>query len=225
MEKLREILNLDKTCGYITFINTGVPDFGCDEYEDNVQLKRVKRKQQLAVKNNDKELKSILVSLHGIILIAQFKAIESFEFLLQSRSRKMIPEILSPANASDITSFHIAEKGLPKSEELTPKRYPDNVYRSADCDEILEKELAELQENNDDRSVGENYPLVSQSSIEIDVSDESSHGTQKVDEVLGEVNMKKISPLLAETEILPFLFTGMDNFRRSFRHSIVRCRL
>lgn len=44
VQKLQEVLNLEETCGYITFINTDVPDLGCENYDPDVHLvKPVKR--------------------------------------------------------------------------------------------------------------------------------------------------------------------------------------
>lgn len=43
VQKLEEVLNLKDTCGYITFINTGVRDIGCEQYDPNVHLIKPKR--------------------------------------------------------------------------------------------------------------------------------------------------------------------------------------
>lgn len=43
IQKLEEVLNLRETCGYITFINTGVPDIGCERYDIDVHLIKPKR--------------------------------------------------------------------------------------------------------------------------------------------------------------------------------------
>lgn len=40
IEKLDQVLNLTDTCGYITFVNTGVPDIGCEQYDIDVHLKK-----------------------------------------------------------------------------------------------------------------------------------------------------------------------------------------
>lgn len=31
---------MSETCGYVTFVNTGVSDIGCEEFDINVHLKR-----------------------------------------------------------------------------------------------------------------------------------------------------------------------------------------
>lgn len=43
VHKLEEVLNLKETCGYITFIKTGVRDIGCENYDMNVHLVKSKR--------------------------------------------------------------------------------------------------------------------------------------------------------------------------------------
>lgn len=43
VQKLEDVLNFKETCGYITFINTGVPDIGCEQYDVNVHLVKPKR--------------------------------------------------------------------------------------------------------------------------------------------------------------------------------------
>lgn len=40
IEKLEQVLNLTDTCGYITFVNIGVPDIGCEQYDINVHLRK-----------------------------------------------------------------------------------------------------------------------------------------------------------------------------------------
>lgn len=108
-------------------------------------------------------------------------------------------------DGSEITSFNIAKNlsnlTLKSPDEdyyaSTPQNHsPANVYRSDDCNEILAKELEQLDEGKlDDRSpddYSERAHLVSQSSIEIDICD-----TDKPDDLnsipeepdsIGEVN-------------------------------------
>ncbi|KAH8411184.1 hypothetical protein KR222_010052 [Zaprionus bogoriensis] len=58
--KLAEHLDLRQQCGYITFLNTGVPDLGCEEYELPVKLKLPARKRtgKSSVPNAEQQLKS-----------------------------------------------------------------------------------------------------------------------------------------------------------------------
>lgn len=50
VEKLSQILNLVETCGYVTFVNTGVPDIGCEDYDTNVHIQKPKPRSSLNVK-------------------------------------------------------------------------------------------------------------------------------------------------------------------------------
>ncbi|XP_035894750.1 protein FAM91A1 [Anopheles stephensi] len=43
---LSQVVNMEQTFGYVTFINTGVPDLGCDNYNPAVVLKRTGEKKQ-----------------------------------------------------------------------------------------------------------------------------------------------------------------------------------
>ncbi|XP_022220353.2 protein FAM91A1 [Drosophila obscura] len=45
VQKLNTLLDLRQQCGYITFLNTGVPDLGCEEYELQVRLRPPQRKR------------------------------------------------------------------------------------------------------------------------------------------------------------------------------------
>lgn len=46
VQKLEEVLNLKESCGYITFLNTGVRDIGCDVYDADVHLVKPKRSKE-----------------------------------------------------------------------------------------------------------------------------------------------------------------------------------
>uniref|UniRef100_A0A182K493 Uncharacterized protein n=1 Tax=Anopheles christyi TaxID=43041 RepID=A0A182K493_9DIPT len=53
---LAQVVNMEKTFGYVTFINTGVPDLGCDNYNPSVVLKRTgDKKQKNAAKKEEPE--------------------------------------------------------------------------------------------------------------------------------------------------------------------------
>lgn len=104
-------------------------------------------------------------------------------------------------DGSEITSFNIAKNfstlALKSPDENhfanTPQnRSPANVYRSEDCNEILAKELAKLDEDTGgDQSPDDRFNLVSQSSIEIHIDEEkpttSSQPTEQSTEYTGEV--------------------------------------
>lgn len=139
IEKLSQILNFDNTCGYITFVRTGVPDLGCECYDENVSLARPKSRKDR--KNS------------GI-----GSAIPRME---PSPSVQSI-SLQSPMD--EITSFNVTQKSensftLKSPNEdyfaVTPSNSsPANVYRSDDCNEILAKELAGLEDNSSDQDDG-----------------------------------------------------------------------
>lgn len=103
-------------------------------------------------------------------------------------------------DGSEITSFNIAKKPLNVASSLkspdenhfaiTPENQsPSNVFRSEDCNELLAKELAELDETSrDDESPNDRFHLVSQSSIEIEFTHEKEHNSVSQTEYLGEVS-------------------------------------
>lgn len=55
VQKLEEVLNLKETCGYITFVNTGVMDIGCEQYDPNVHIIKPKRNSGLKEKRRSSQ--------------------------------------------------------------------------------------------------------------------------------------------------------------------------
>ncbi|KAH8372094.1 hypothetical protein KR093_010074 [Drosophila rubida] len=51
VQQLSSQLDLRQQCGYITFLNTGVPDLGCEDYELQVRLKQPQRKARASLPN------------------------------------------------------------------------------------------------------------------------------------------------------------------------------
>ncbi|KAH8322790.1 hypothetical protein KR059_005934 [Drosophila kikkawai] len=49
VQKLASLLDLRQQCGYITFLNTGVPDLGCEDYELQVRLKPMQRQKRSSI--------------------------------------------------------------------------------------------------------------------------------------------------------------------------------
>lgn len=141
-EKLSTILNLENTCGYLTFVNTGVCDIGCENYDINVHLERPKIKKEKkppATLNLKSEKPKIDYLCSPIDEITNFKKID--------------PEKLK---SPDENYFAVTPQ---------TSNSPSNIFRSVDCNEILENELAQLDDSSD-RSIKQ---LVSQSSIEISI--------------------------------------------------------
>lgn len=90
-------------------------------------------------------------------------------------------------DGSEITSFNIAAKPIGASLKspdenyyaLTPQNCsPANVFRSDDCNELLAKELADLDYADADKE-DDRRNLVSQSSIEIEICAEDE---KKIDD-------------------------------------------
>lgn len=138
IEKLSQVLNFENTCGYVTYVKTGVPDLGCEFYDENVSLTRPKSR---------KDRKSSLIG--GAIPRMQ--------------NSPSIQSIQSPMD--EITSFNVIQKTektftLKSPNEdyfaVTPlNSSPANVFRSDDCNELLAKELAGLEDNSSDQDDGE----------------------------------------------------------------------
>ncbi len=145
MEKLGQVLNFENTCGYLTFVKTGVPDLGCESYDENVSLARPKSR---------KDRKSS--SVGGIIPQME-----------NSPSIQSIP-LQSPMD--EITSFNLIQKtentfNLKSPNEdyfaVTPlNSSPANVFRSDDCNELLAKELAGLEDNSSDQDDGKLHEII-----------------------------------------------------------------
>lgn len=92
----------------------------------------------------------------------------------------------SPIDGSEIPTFSLASNpsgtSLKSPDEnyfaVTPQnRSPANDFRSDDCNELLAKELADLEEEKRDKeNEGSKFILVSQSSIEIEIRDDDTKG-------------------------------------------------
>ncbi|XP_053680383.1 protein FAM91A1 [Anopheles nili] len=55
---LSQVVNMEKTFGYVTFIKTGVPDLGCNDYNQAVLLKRTGDKKQKHISKQENDPKS-----------------------------------------------------------------------------------------------------------------------------------------------------------------------
>lgn len=146
-------------------------------------------------------------------------------------------------DGSEITSFNIA-KNIPNLTlktahenhfAITPQNQsPANEYRSADCYELLAKEVEQLNEfdKGDCSPDSERCQLVSQSSIEIEICDNDKKGDldsiEEESDSNQEVNSIYIILFLKHSlniYIFYKIFSGMDNFRCSLWLSALRYRL
>uniref|UniRef100_A0A336MYF7 CSON009634 protein n=1 Tax=Culicoides sonorensis TaxID=179676 RepID=A0A336MYF7_CULSO len=156
--RLSHHVNLENSCGYLTFVNTKVPDIGCDDFTLNVRLERAKhRKTSGSAKATTKEVKGI----------------ENKNYVHEKQSNAIAPpitDLLSPLD-SEITAFNTLEPE--KVSSNTPKS-PAVLYRSEDCNELIEKELDILEDEENKRKV-----LNSQSSVELLVLDDDNQGIKQ----------------------------------------------
>lgn len=177
VDKLSEHMNLKNVCGYITFLHSGVPDLGCEEFDNEICLQRPKAKKPghvVAVTVNPRP-----TTLSNIPKDLSFQ------------------DLLSPLDSQEITSFNKNKTIIDGSLSLlkspdenyfaaSPQNSsPSNVYRSADCNELLQNELEKLELSDKEIKIPKN--MVSQSSIEIEMVDEDKEESRKEEEYLGEV--------------------------------------
>lgn len=130
---------MENTCGYITFVKTGVPDLGCESYDENVSLARPKSRKD----RKNSSTGSIIPRMEN------------------SPSVQSIP-LQSPMD--EITSFNVIKKSETPITLKTPNEdyfavtpsnsSPANEFRSDDCNELLAKELAGLEDNSSDQDDG-----------------------------------------------------------------------
>lgn len=180
-DKLSENLNLKNVCGYITFLRSGVPDIGCEEFEIDVCLQRPKLKKPgkaVAVSSDSIVRPSTLTNIpHGISLQDLQSPLDSTEITSFNKNKTVIDGSLSQLKSPDENYF--AQSPQNKS--------PSNVFRSSDCNELLQHELENLDNNKSEANVRVPKNMVSQSSIEIEMVDDDSREREE-EEYVGEVN-------------------------------------
>lgn len=187
---MSKYIDLEHTSGYITFVNTKVPDIGCDEFELDVRLEKPKSRRKLSANPPG-----------GAIAVNASRGIENKNFapttlnLTSTTSNgpitnavtpsstattpalltaaPPITDLLSPLDASEITTFNqrhnstsVDTLATPLDDfiTITPQNFksPANDYRSDDCNELIQKELDDLENRENARKA-----LVSQSSVEV----------------------------------------------------------
>ncbi|XP_065360079.1 protein FAM91A1 [Calliphora vicina] len=150
VQKLQEQLDLKYHCGYITFVNTGVPDIGCDNYEVVVRLRHPKSKLKAMRKEN-----SLKESVPNIMKMEKEKPEE-----LPELPKDLMSPVCSFARSAAIIGTSPQHNLKTPNENYfasSPKNNePTAVYTSEDCNELLASELAKCKNE-----------LVSQGSVEI----------------------------------------------------------
>lgn len=144
-------INLTNTCGYLTFVNTKVPDIGCEHFDLDVRLERPKSRKNYGRGKGGGSAAMLNQNFLG-------------EQLHVNTAPPPITDLLSPLDASEITTFQNNPTPFKSPDDfvaITPIQSPDNVFTSDDCTELISKELDMLDE--DDRRTA----LVSQSSVEV----------------------------------------------------------
>lgn len=205
VDKLSENLNLKNLCGFITFLRSGVPDIGCEDFELDICLQRPKVKKP-----------------GHVIAVGSAARPTTLQNIPKDLSMQ---DLLSPLDSTEITSFNKNKTIIDGSLSLlkspdenyfaaSPKNSsPSNVFRSSDCNELLQHELEKLDMS--DKQLDESAKtipkhLVSQSSIEIELVDDGAERSEvKEVEYLGEVNERKIQKIL-EPSIEIQIFSGLD---------------
>lgn len=138
--KLEEHLDLEYHCGYITFLNTGVPDIGCEICDVDVHLKHARSKVKTdKVKNNLNQTEKVPKKPKGKIEEVTMPDITK--------------ELMSPDN-TELTSFsrpgNSPQRNLKSPDENYFANSPQNnehsaVYTMAEnCNELLASVKSEL---------------------------------------------------------------------------------
>lgn len=156
---MKKHLNFANTCGYITFLKTGVKDIGCEEDVVDVRLQRPQRRRSsVAGKGHAKREMNIPVTQ------------QPGEGGEKRKETVGVAELLSPNDDVDISTFQrrftsAEEEHFGTVVESPPSGgSPANEYRSADCNELLESELDTLSSGG--------RKLISEASIEIPIDAE-----------------------------------------------------
>ncbi|XP_061393166.1 protein FAM91A1 [Musca vetustissima] len=162
VQKLQEHLDLKHHCGYITFVNTGVADIGCEHYELEVRLRHPRSKLKAVRKEKDTPSSTVpnVLKLEGE----------------EGGEEKLDPvkDLLSP-DQTELCSFARSTNSPQHQNLKTPdenyfasnkaNQEPSAVYTSEDCSELLASELANCS--------GGKMELVSQGSVEIPLDREA----------------------------------------------------
>lgn len=155
VQKLQEHLDLKHHCGHITFVNTGVPDIGCEQYEVDVRLKHPKSKLKAIKKDNN--INKETVPNKTKIEKEMPKDIPELPKDLMSPDTTEVCSFTRPPATAVTTPQHNLKTPDENYFASSPKNNePSAVYTSEDCNELLASELAKCKPE-----------LISQGSVEI----------------------------------------------------------
>lgn len=157
-----------------------MPDIGCEEFEMDVCLQRPKLKKPgkaVAVPTDSIVRPNTLTNIpQGISLQDLQSPLDSTEITSFNKNKTVIDGSLSQLKSPDENYF--AQSPQNKS--------PSNVFRSSDCNELLQHELENL-DNKSEANVSVPKNMVSQNSIEIELVDNTMKEKEE-EEYVGEVN-------------------------------------
>uniref|UniRef100_A0A6M2DPN4 Protein FAM91A1 n=1 Tax=Xenopsylla cheopis TaxID=163159 RepID=A0A6M2DPN4_XENCH len=146
---LSKYIDLENTCGYITFVNTGVIDIGCENHDPIVRLGKT-------TKNLDKNsgIDSSATDCKTTISNENFNFEKVDVNPVSQESEKSIQNHVPTLNTSD--KFSPADELQSPNEShfsITPVKTvsessPSNCFTSSDCDDILREELDNLEISN-----------------------------------------------------------------------------
>lgn len=156
---MKKHLNFINTCGYVTFLKTGVKDIGCEEDVVDVCLQRPQRRRSSA--------KALTKKDNNIPAIKTSSSQDE-----RKNSVVTVADLMSPNDDVDISTFQkrFADTSKGDSNRSPSNSSPANEYRSADCNELLESELDTLAEKG----------LISQASIEIPIEEGGAEREEEV---------------------------------------------
>ncbi|XP_062553140.1 protein FAM91A1 [Armigeres subalbatus] len=145
VRRLAKVLDLQNSFGYMTFIRTGVPDYGCENYDENVHLFKDHGKSSRERKNSDTtKLDYPKPKATRSDTISSITSIESDDASLIEDIRRI----------RDIYDGKVAEPDLLEDDEPTVGAVlEDSVDQdSASPDHDLVQQLAEASQNADSDS-------------------------------------------------------------------------
>lgn len=168
VEKLREHLDLENMCGFITFVNTGVPDIGCEDYDVNVHLRHSKSKiKNTANAETSKQVKTNKENVPNLKQEEEEELLDAITSPTTEAASELIGFVRSPGKQKVVPNLKSPDENYFANSPQNSS--PSNVFISDDCNELLASELANCGDLAADGSCSQgNKPeLVSQGSVEI----------------------------------------------------------
>lgn len=175
-----------------------MPDIGCEEFELDVRLEKPKSRRKSSTSGRGIENRNFAPTTLNLASTTTDPVISSPASVTSAVVIPPINDLLSPLDASEITTFNQKHQSSSVDTLITPSdcdfiaitpqnfKSPANDYRSADCNELIMKELEILES----RENAKRSALVSQSSVEVLPIKDDENGVENGDEYYGEVGLK-----------------------------------